>query len=229
MTNPEPIQLNRLPSNGTVIYLAADSTVQAYPPDSPQGGWGEYIADRFRPPVRFENRAIGGRSSKSFIVEGRLEAIDRELAPGDYLWVQMGHNDATESKPERYTEPYTDYKRYLKMYLDTARRREATPVLITPVGRLHYEDGIFQNSFPDYCAAMEQVADEEGVPLVDLMERSLAYYRSIGYEAARDLFMVSVNGTDHTHFTPTGARAIANLVADAVRESIPELAAYVLD
>ncbi|MCY9668093.1 rhamnogalacturonan acetylesterase [Paenibacillus alginolyticus] len=202
------------------IYLAEDSTVQEYTADwAPQAGWGQFIAEYFNSEVRFHNRGIGGRSSKTFVEEGRLEAILEEIGPGDYLFVQMGHNDSTTSKPERYTEPYTTYKHYLKMYIDNARLRGATPIFITPMARLHYEDGTFINDFPDYCIAMKLLAEEEKVQLVDLMTISLEYYSSIGYDEAVNLFMISVNGTDCTHFTDKGARRIAKILAEAIKES----------
>ncbi|WP_282942020.1 rhamnogalacturonan acetylesterase [Paenibacillus sp. RC67] len=214
--------------NNITIYLAGDSTVQTYSESSaPQAGWGQYIADYFNEDVRFINKAIGGRSSKSFVVEGRLTAILEEIQPNDYLFIQMGHNDATVSKPERYTEPYSEYKQYLKMYIDGARDRQAIPLLITPVGRLHYEEGQFLNDFQDYCTAMEQVAEEEHVPLLDLMTMSLKHFTTIGYESARELFMISHNGTDCTHFIDKGARVIAKLVADGIKEMNMKLSSYV--
>lgn len=200
------------------IYLAGDSTVQTYSAEqSPQAGWGQFIANYFPEEVRFVNKAIGGRSSKTFVQEGRLDEILKDIGEGDYLFVQMGHNDATASKPERFTEPYTTYKEYLNMYIDGARRRGAVPVFVTPVARLHMKDGSFVNDFPDYCTAMKQAAAEEKIQLIDLMEMSLAYYASIGYDEASTLFMVSVNGTDHTHFTEKGANRIAELVSQGMK------------
>ena len=209
------------------IYLAGDSTVQTYARGSTQAGWGQFIADFFTEDVKFVNCAIGGRSSKTFVEEGRLDAILREMKAHDYLFVQMGHNDSTESKPERYTHPYTKYKQYLKKYVDGARRLKANPVLITPVARLHYENGRFMNDFPAYCEAMKQLVSEEGVPLIDLMTKSLEYYSSVGYDEVFKLFMVSENGDDFTHFTLKGARRIAKLVSQGVKELNRELANFV--
>jgi lysophospholipase L1-like esterase len=210
------------------VYLAGDSTVQTYRPEfSPQAGWGQFIARYFDEEVRFVNKAIGGRSSRTFVEEGRLDEIWREIREGDYLFVQMGHNDSTVSKPERYTAPYTDYKKYLRMYVQGARERGAIPLLITPVGRLNYKDGEFCNDFPDYCAAMKQVAEEENVRLIDLMAKSLAYYAAIGYDEASTLFMISHNGTDCTHFTEKGADRIARLVALGVKELDLGISAHV--
>ncbi|WP_028552584.1 rhamnogalacturonan acetylesterase [Paenibacillus sp. UNC451MF] len=214
--------------NPITIYLAGDSTVQTYNESAaPQAGWGQYIGDFFNDEVQFINKAIGGRSSKSFVVEGRLSVILEAIQPNDYLLIQMGHNDSTVSKPERYTEPFTEYKHYLKMYIDGARERSAIPVLITPVGRLHYEKGEFLNDFQDYCTAMKLVAEEEHVRLLDLMSMSLEYFTKIGYDSARELFMISHNGTDCTHFNDKGARAIARLVAVGMKELNMEFSDFV--
>ncbi|CAM3586837.1 rhamnogalacturonan acetylesterase [Marinicrinis lubricantis] len=211
------------------IYLAGDSTVQTYREDvAPQGGWGQFIDKYFLSEATFHNHAIGGRSSKTFITEGRLDAILEKMEPGDYLWIQMGHNDATKSRPERYTEPFTDYKAYLKQYVSGARGKQAHPLLITPVARLHQAvDGSYINDFPTYCEAIKQVADEEQVPLIDLMSESLAHFSQVGEEEVHSYFMVSVNGTDHTHFTLKGADAIANVLAHAIQATNLELRHYV--
>lgn len=210
------------------VFLAGDSTVQTYAPAAaPQAGWGQFIGDHLAPGVEVVNRAIGGRSSKTFVEEGRLAAILAEIGPGDALLTQMGHNDSTASRPERYTDPATSYSDHLRMYVAGAREHGATPVLITPVGRLHFSDGAFLNDFRPYCEAMQAVAAEEGTALLDLMERSLAHYAAVGHDEARSYFMVSVNGTDHTHFTEKGARAIARLVAEGLRDMAIGLSAHV--
>ncbi|SDY03507.1 Lysophospholipase L1 [Evansella caseinilytica] len=210
------------------VYLAGDSTVQTYDKsDAPQSGWGKWLATFFPCNVTVLNHAIGGRSSKTFITEGRLAAIVEQIRENDYLFVQIGHNDATKNKPERYTEPFTTYKNYLKMYIDGARSRKAIPVLLTPVARLHYENGTFVNDFPEYCRAMKEVAAEKDVLLIDLMARSLEEYASAGYEAVRSYFMISVNGADCTHFTETGAKVIARLVAEGIRDLNIELSSCV--
>jgi lysophospholipase L1-like esterase len=201
------------------IYLAGDSTVQPHRPEIPhQAGWGHSIARLLVDEVEVFNQAIGGRSSRTFVEEGRLDEILTRLDSGDYLFIQMGHNDASAGKPERYTEPYSEFKGYLRQYIDGARQKRATPILITPVATLHYENGQFLNDFPDYCESMKQLAAEENVLCIDLMQRSLQYFASIGYEEAKRLFMVTINGTDHVHFTFEGAERMAELVAQGIRE-----------
>jgi lysophospholipase L1-like esterase len=209
------------------VFLAGDSTVQTYDdPKVPQAGWGQYIGESFQDCVHFCNRSKAARSSKTFVEEGRLAAILREIGPGDWLLVQMGHNDANREKPERYTEPEAEFPRYLKMYLNGAREKKANPLLITPVARLHCENGVFMNDFEEYCSSMKRLGREENVPVVDLMSLSLARLEKLGPEAAREWYMVSVNGTDMTHFSQKGAREVAAVLAEGIRRSGISLAQY---
>ncbi|MDL4842303.1 rhamnogalacturonan acetylesterase [Aquibacillus rhizosphaerae] len=205
--------------NDTIkFYLASDSTVQTYQKsEAPQAGWGQFIANYLDDTIEVCNHAIGGRSTKTFISEGHLQKILDEIGEGDYLFVQMGHNDSTKIRPERYTDPYDDYKKYLKQYIEGARKNRAIPILITPVGRLHYVNGEFLRDFGDYCNAMKEVAEEESVLLIDLMKSSIDYYSSIGYKQASNLFMISINGEDCTHFTEQGANEIAKLVSIEIK------------
>jgi lysophospholipase L1-like esterase len=210
------------------IFLASDSTVQTYDrSEAPQAGWGQFIGNYFSESVEVFNHAIGGRSSKTFITEGRLDKILDEITEDNYLLIQMGHNDSTKIRPARYTEPYDDYKQYLKQYIQGSRDHKAIPVLITPVGRLHYVNHEFLADFGDYCNAMKEVAEEEEVLLIDLMKSSIDYYTSIGYEQASELFMISVNGTDCTHFTEKGADQVAKIVAQEIKKLKIHLSNYV--
>lgn len=220
------------------VYIASDSTVMTYPASYyPQMGWGQKIADNFTAEVRFDNRAIGGRSSKSFVDEGRLDAILNVIQRDDYLFIQFGHND-THADPLRHTDPFTTYKEYLARYVDGALERGAIPVLITPVARRHPNaQGVFINDFRDYCTAMQQLADEKGVSLIDLNSDSIAYYNSIGVEASKEVFLFVEPGVyphfptgamDNTHFQEYGASQIAVLVALAVQNLDIPIAAFVL-
>ncbi|HEX3043620.1 MAG TPA: rhamnogalacturonan acetylesterase [Bacillota bacterium] len=201
------------------VYIVGDSTVQTYDSSrAPQQGWGYYLPNYFTPAVSFINKAIGGRSSKTFIEEDRLNEILRDIKANDYLFVQMGHNDATSSKPERHTVASTSYKHYLQMYIDSAQERGAIPILITPVCRLDYRNGNFINNFPDYCTAMKQVAIANNMPCIDLMTGSLNLLTAVGYNTAYTYYMVSVNDTDYTHLTAAGADQMAKLVAQGIRE-----------
>ncbi|MDX8047442.1 rhamnogalacturonan acetylesterase [Gracilibacillus sp. S3-1-1] len=195
------------------LFLASDSTCQHYEKDqAPQAGWGQFLGN-YLDDCEVYNHAIGGRSSRTFIEEGRLIEIEKELQEGDYLLIQMGHNDSTKEKPERYTEAYQDYKGYLKQYLAVARANQATPILLTPVARLHYVSGEFLADFGDYCNAMKEVGEEEDCIVIDLMRHSIAHLTAVGIDEATNYYMISANVDDYTHFTEKGANEIAKIIA----------------
>lgn len=202
------------------IFLAGDSTMQTYNEShKPQAGWGQFIQEYFDESVyTFHNHAIGGRSSKSFIVEGRLDHIINEIQKDDLLIVQMGHNDSTKQRPERYTEPFTSYKEYMEQYIDKARDVGAIPILITPVGRLHLVDEQYINDFPEYCEVLKLIAEEKNVELIDLNTISLHAFQEQTKEEVQSYFMISVNGTDCTHFTEKGAKKIAEIVSKELKK-----------
>ncbi|WP_046174260.1 rhamnogalacturonan lyase family protein [Domibacillus indicus] len=220
------------------VYIAGDSTVQTYDEYwRPEAGWGQMIPRYFNDDLSFSNQAIGGRSSKTFITEGRLDAILRAIRPNDYFLIQFGHNDATISRPERYAS-VPDYKEYLKTYINGARQRGAEPILVTPVGRRDFQEatGQFNISFPEYVQGMKEVAEELNVQLVDLSARSVEYFNEIGPEGTLAVFLHTDPGVypafpngsqDNTHFQEYGAIQMARLVADEIEESESSLKSYV--
>lgn len=209
------------------IYLAGDSTVRNYDESQfPQAGWGQFLEKYLVDAVEVKNMAVGGLSSKTFITEGYLEEIELEIKENHYLFIQFGHNDSTIERPERYTEPYGDYITYLKKYIDVAERKKAIPILVTPVCRLNYHQGVFQADFLDYCQAMKELAKKNDVLLIDLMRLSMKHLTEIGYSKAKELYMISVNGFDCTHFTEKGASIMAQLVCremETMEENLAEL------
>ncbi len=225
----------------STVYISGDSTVQTYDPIAyaPQAGWGQMIDRFFADDVAFANHAIGGRSSKNFITQGRLDEILRSIRPGDYHLIQFGHNDATQGVDDRYASP-ADYKEYLRTYVEGTRQRGATPVLVTPVSRRSFDPatGVFAVSFPEYVAKMTELADEEAVLLVDLSASSRAYLDEIGPEAAKAVFLHVDPGVfpnrpagtaDDTHFQEYGAIQMARLIAQDVAELDDPLADAVAD
>jgi lysophospholipase L1-like esterase len=220
-----------------VVYLAGDSTVMTNGSNTyPQMGWGGRLPALFTTGVSFSNRAVGGRSSKSFVDEGRLAAILGVIKPGDYLFVQFGHNDVY-SDVRLHTDPFTTYKTYLAMYIDQSRQYGAIPVLVTPVGRRRYDSsGRFINDFADRSAAMKQLAAEKGVPLIDLNAKSIAFYNGVGVAATTDVFLWLAAGQysnfpngvyDSTHFQDYGATQLARLVAQGIEENRLGLRSYI--
>ncbi|HYQ15066.1 MAG TPA: rhamnogalacturonan acetylesterase, partial [Polyangiaceae bacterium] len=197
-----------------IVYLASDSTVQTYSASqAPQQGWGQRIQEFFSQDVSFVNKAIGGRSSKSFIDEGRLDEISKLLKKGDYLFCQWGINDRYKSDPDRYTDPATTFRDYLKQYIAAAKSKNAIAVLVTPTPRLDYVNGVFMNDFQGYCDAIKAVGTETHTPVIDLQTKALAYYTSVGYD-----FVEQEISLDVLHFKEKGAQEMARLVAEGTGE-----------
>ncbi|WP_138753215.1 rhamnogalacturonan acetylesterase [Paenibacillus sinopodophylli] len=210
----------------TTIFLAGDSTVTDQD-TFPYAGWGQMLPLYFKTDVAIDNHATSGRSSRSFINEGRLAAILEQMKSGDYLWIQFGHND---EKPdaERATEPFGSYKEMLAVYIQEARARGAIPVLITPMHRRKFdEEGRIIDTHGDYLLGMKELAGELNVPLIDLAAKSKFLYEELGDEPSKALFMWAYPGEfihfpdgaqDDTHFQELGGIRIAGLVAEGVRE-----------
>ncbi|WYU96129.1 rhamnogalacturonan acetylesterase [Paenibacillus sp. FSL H8-0280] len=210
------------------VFLAGDSTVTDQPESGyPYCGWGQLLPAQFKHDVAVDNHAQSGRSSRSFINEGRLSAILERIKPEDFLFIQFGHNDE-KPDPERGTDPFTTYKEYLKKYIDAACEAKARPVLITPVHRRYFaDDGTLTDTHGDYIIAVRELAEEEDVPLIDLAERSRLLFEQAGVEGTKDDFMWVLPGEyvnfpsgveDNTHFQERGARRLAQQVAEAIRE-----------
>ncbi len=201
------------------VYLAGDSTCQTYAASqAPQQGWGQRFQEFFTSTsdVLIVNKAMGGRSSLSFITEGRLDEILAVIKPGDYLFAQWGINDRAVAGEGRATDPATTFRTYLKQYIDGARSKNAIPVLLTPTPRHQYVNGVFQNGFAAYCDAIKAVAAETNTLLIDVQSKGLAYYTSIGDAAV--MSTIILNGTDPLHFSTEGAYQMARLVAEGVVE-----------
>ncbi|MFG3201585.1 rhamnogalacturonan acetylesterase [Streptomyces sp. NPDC048192] len=205
----------RRPRGRRTLYIAGDSTAaQKYAGEAPETGWGMALPFFLHKEWKVDNRAVDGRSSKSFADEGRLDAVLSVIRPGDLLLVQFAHNDEKAADPTRYTEPWTTYQQYLRLYIDGARSRGARPVLATPVERRRFDaDGNAVPTHGDYPAAMRALAKEEGVALLDIEALSLALWQRLGAEETKAYFNWTATEQDNTHFNPPGAIAAARLVA----------------
>ncbi|MFR0351750.1 rhamnogalacturonan acetylesterase [Streptomyces sediminimaris] len=197
------------------LYIAGDSTAaQKYADAAPETGWGMALPYFMHKDLPVVNRAVNGRSSKSFIDEGRLAAVLDEIRPGDFLLIQFGHNDEKKSDPTRYTEPWTTYQDHLRRYVEGARAHGARPVLATPVERRRFDaDGDAVPTHGDYPAAMRALARQERVALLDIEALSLALWQELGAEETKVYFNWTATEQDNTHFNPPGAIAVARLVA----------------
>lgn len=207
------------------IFWAADSTVQNNDVTTyPQTGIGQVFPMFVKEGVFVLNHAKNGRSTKSFMDEGRLDAIDKEIGEGDFLFIQFGHNDEKKEDLTRYTEPFTTYIENLKKYIDVARTHGAYPVLITPIERRHFNENhkLKDSMHTDYVAGMKEAAEKYNVPLVDLFTMSRAALEQAGEEESRNWHMNFDAGQyenypegndDNTHLRYEGALLYAGLIA----------------
>lgn len=252
------IKIEKIPERESgeypTIYLAGDSTAQTYNYDNvyPQTGWGQVFADYFSDEIEVVNISMGGRSTKKFKDEGRLDRILTAVRPGDYVFIQFGINDGAVDKPERYTS-VEDYKKLLaEDYIGKTIERGATPVLLTPTAAAWWdeENGRFMESRQDYAIPTREVAEETGVDFIDINQIAEDSYNEFLYDTditdgMREILKNDVlsgyficepfesaaypAGTDdHTHLKEKGARRLASMLAESVKENIEGLSEYVI-
>jgi len=217
-------------SRPIMIFLAGDSTMAIKQPDKrPETGWGEMLQKHFdESKVKVDNRAQNGRSTKTFISEGRWQAIIDDLEKGDLVFVQFGHNDESKDKGERYTPP-EDFKKNFTRFAEEVRAKGGVPVFLTPVMRRRFDkDGKFYDTHGEYPDLVRSAAREHEVPLIDMHKASEAVIVKYGVDDSKKLFLQLKpdenanypNGVeDNTHFSPLGADEMAKLVVTAIRNS----------
>ena len=209
------------------IYVCGDSTAASYNPEETRMvGWGQLLGD-FLPGVTVVNLSMAGRSTKTFLAEGRLEP-GGQAGPGDLVLIQFAHNDENEKKPERYTAPWTEFTENLRFFIRFAREHGAAPVLLTPICMRIWQDGKLQPTHGEYPAAMRSVAEEMNVPLIDLYTESFRIVESMGEEGSKALFMHFAPGEDPAY--PDGSednahtkRAGAERFAEAAARGLQAL------
>jgi lysophospholipase L1-like esterase len=217
-------------AHAATAYLIGDSTVCNYATTYfPRMGWGQRLPNYVQTTLVVSNKALSGRSSKSFYDEGAWTPIKAALKSGDYVFIQFGHNDEKTADATRYTDPYTTYQQYLSIYIDNAKAKGAIPILVTPVERNNWSGGVVKASHGNYPDAMRKLATTKGVPLIDLTALSTAKYQSLGQSYTTTLVFMNLTAgqypnypsgnADNTHFQQNGADIIARLVVAAIKGS----------
>lgn len=221
------------PGKKIKIWLIGDSTMSIKETKTyPETGWGMPFTFFWDSTVTVDNRAMNGRSTRTFMEEKRWDPIVNDLQEGDYVLIQFGHNDEVPSK-KSYV-PEKDFKINLVKYITDTRNKKANPVLITPVARRKFDStGHIQETHAVYAQIVRDVAKENNVPLIDLSEKSKVLYQQLGPEASKQLFNYLLPGEhpnypegkqDDTHFSESGARKIAEIVLAGIKNLKLELA-----
>ncbi|MBN2181942.1 MAG: rhamnogalacturonan acetylesterase [Sedimentisphaerales bacterium] len=237
------------------VWLIGDSTMADYSKfprhkesDNPITGWGQVFqqfmegdylkeikdfvkADQ----VVVDDRAIGGRTTRSFFEEGRWRQVYNSLQPGDIVMIQFGHNDAAIKIPERYANrgipEFVDlgYREYLRLYVSQTREKGGIPILLTPVARNYlWKDGILTNVHGKFPDSVKMVVEEMDALLIDLNQLSMDSFTSKGKEYVNEKYFMNLppgkfksipDGLkDNTHFQTEGAIEVARLVYSGLKE-----------
>ena len=210
-----------------VIYLIGDSTCAIKDEDAfPEVGWGVPFTTFFNDSIAVENHAKNGRSTKSFMAEGRWDRVKESMNSGDYVFIQFGHNDEVPSKVGRYTTP-EEFKENLTTYVTETRELGGSPVLLTPVTRRSFENGVLIDTHSEYAQLIRDVAERLQVPLIDMTKKSMDLVNEFGEDKSILLYHHLTSGEhpnypngreDNTHFNELGARKMAQLVLDGIQE-----------
>ncbi|WP_159520948.1 rhamnogalacturonan acetylesterase [Sunxiuqinia indica] len=211
------------------LYLVGDSTMANKSEKRyPETGWGMVFQEFFKDRVVVENHALNGRSSKSFIGEGHWAKVLNKLQPGDYVFIQFGHNDQKERKPDRYTNPVTTYRANLERYVRETREKGAHPILLSSVVRRNFNDeGTLIDTHGLYPLITRIVSESVDVPFIDLQLMTEVKVVEMGTEKSQELYMCLKPGEypnypdgnkDNTHFNNFGARVVAKMVVDELKK-----------
>lgn len=206
------------------IVIVGDSTASAYGRESyPRMGWGMALHCELDAAIAVDNRAVSGRSTKSFRDEGHWDAAVAALRAGDVMLIQFGHNDQKIEDPTRYVAPDGPFAANLTAFIAEARARGAVPVLVTPVVRRKFVDGRLVDTLGPYVGIVREVAAATATPLVDLQADSFAHVDALGPEGSKRIYLhygadvqyaaYPRGVTDDAHFSETGARVMAGFVA----------------
>ena len=212
-------ELPDTPSSTCKVFLAGDSTcAPKTEEDRPKYGWGEKFAPYLNG-FTVENKAVGGKSTKTFISGGQWAKLLKSVSSGNVVLIQFGHNDENQTASDgRGTTPQ-EYGTNLGTFISDVKAKGAVPVILTPICRRSFTDGVVDHTHGEYPAAAKKAATDGGVLLLDIEQLSYNWLTSLGEEASALRYMVSVNGEDNTHLTEMGADEIAKMVAQALKDS----------
>lgn len=211
------------------LYTIGDSTManKKDPDRNPEHGWAQVLQSFFNHDIIVVNKAVNGRSTKSFINEKRWDSIYKKLKKGDYVFIEFGHNDEKIEDSTRYTNPHTTYRYNLIRFVKESREKGAIPVLLTSIARRNFnEKGVLVPTHGDYPLETRLTAQEYKVPFIDLEYYTELLEQSYGPEKSKKLHLHFKAGenpyydkdkADDTHLSLEGAKAIAQIVINRIK------------
>lgn len=223
----------------TTVYTIGDSTManKSNPDENPERGWAQVLQQFFDDKVTVDNRAMNGRSTRSFINEKRWDAVLETLKKGDYVFIQFGHNDEKVNKPAVYTNPHTAYRQNLIRFVTEARAKGATPVLFSSIVRRNFNaEGTLADTHGLYPMEARLVAVDYKVPFIDLQYLTELLEESYGIEGSKKLHLHFNAGEsafyktekhDDTHLSLLGATEISKLVIAELKKTDLDLKKHI--
>ena len=234
------------------IFMIGDSTManRETDDDNQERGWGQMLPLFFSDDIKVENHAACGRSTKSFIDEGRWQTVLDRLQPGDYVIIQFGHNDE-KNDTALHTVPGGSFDENLRRFVRETKEKGGYPILMNSIVRRNYppspdvpvqytyeqEGTVLADTHGEYACSPQKVARELQVAFVDMTGLTRKLVEDLGAEKSKELFMWIPAGkyvhhpqgkTDNTHLNIHGSKVVAGIAADALVKAIPQLAAYYL-
>lgn len=232
------ISLNCLAQKPT-IYGIGDSTManKVKPEENPERGWGQMLPLFFNDKIIIDNRAVNGRSTRSFIAEKRWDDILKTLKKGDYVFIQFGHNDQKEKDSTRYTNPHTAYRHNLIRFVEETRAKGATPILFSSIVRRNFnEKGVLISTHGEYTMEARLVAQEFNVPFIDMEYYTELLEQSYGPEKSKQLHLHFKAGeipyykedkADDTHLGVKGATEVAKIAVQELKKTKLDIVKYI--
>lgn len=223
----------------TTIYGIGDSTManKSNPNENPEHGWAQVLQPFFDSNVVVDNRAVNGRSTRSFITEKRWDDVLKTLKKDDYVFIQFGHNDQKIESPDRYTNPHTAYRQNLIRFVIETRAKGATPILFSSIVRRNFnEKGTLVDTHGLYPMEARLVALEYKVPFIDLQYLTELLEESYGVEGSKKLHLHFADGEsafykkekhDDTHLSKLGATEISKLVIAELKKTDLDLKKHI--
>ena len=210
------------------IWMIGDSTMANKKPEAaPETGWGMVMNEFVSKDAVVHNHALNGRSSKSFLNEGRWKEVYDSIQPGDYVIIQFGHNDE-KPNPKLHTDPATTYKELIKKYIDETRAKAANPIVCSSIVRRHFdENGNLKQTHGDYIKAAQEIARETNTPYVDMEALTRKFVAELGPEKSKSIYLFCKPGEypnrkngvqDSTHLNTFGAGLVAGLFVKDVKK-----------
>lgn len=218
------------PAKVPTLFLIGDSTVCDQSAE-PYASWGQMFTRFFKPEVAIANHAESGETYRDSIGRHRLDKILSVMQPGDYLFMQFGHNDQKQIAAKK-GGPFTTYKDEIKQHVEAARARGGIPVIVSPMERNSFaSDGKIKPTLADYAEAARQSAKELKADFIDLNALSIPFYEALGKDRAYLAFAPNGKGDerDHTHHDNYGAYELAKCVVQGIKTAKLPIASAIAD